>query len=113
MFVCVYVYMYEVEQGTKQGGVLSPWLFLVFINDLIRELNNTKVGVIVNGVYFGLPMFADDLTMLSRMKSGLDRMLECTCEYGVGEFFCEVDTMEMEPYKQLDGFSSRNRKDST
>ena len=50
----------------------------MFINDLIGELNNTKVGVIVNDVYFGSPMFADDLTMLSRMKSGLDRMLECT-----------------------------------
>ena len=28
-------------------------------------------------------MFADDLTMLSRMKSGLDRMLECSWEYSI------------------------------
>ena len=28
-------------------------------------------------------MFADDLTMLSRMKSGLDRMLERTWEYSI------------------------------
>ena len=75
--------IYEVKQGTRQGGVLSPWLFLMFINDLIEELNNTKVGVCINGVYFGSPMFADDLTMLSRMKSGLDRMLECTWEYSI------------------------------
>ena len=27
--------IYEVKQGTSQSGVLSPWLFLVFINDLI------------------------------------------------------------------------------
>ena len=53
------------------------------LNDLIEELNNTKVGVFINGVYFGSPMFADDLTMLSRMKSGLDRMLECTWEYSI------------------------------
>ena len=70
--------IYEVKQGTRQGDVLSTWLFLMFINDLIGELNNTKVGVFINGVYFGSPMFADDLTMFSRMKSGLDRMLECT-----------------------------------
>ena len=76
--------IYEVKKDTRQGGVLSPWLFLEFINDVIGKLNSTKVGVfIINGVYFGSPMFADDLTMLSRMKSGLDRMLECTWEYGI------------------------------
>ena len=55
--------VYEVAQGTRQGGVLSPWLFLVFINDLMKELNNPNVGVFINGVYFGSPMFADDLTI--------------------------------------------------
>ena len=47
--------IYEVKQGTRQGGVPSPWLLLVFINDLIGELNNAKVGV-----YFESPMFTDD-----------------------------------------------------
>ena len=55
----------------------------MFINDLIRKLNNTKIGVFINDVYFGSPLFTDDLTMLSRMKSGLDRMLECTWEYSI------------------------------
>ena len=75
--------VYEVSQGTRQGGVLSPWLFLVFINDLIEELNNITTGVFINGVYFGSPMFADDLTMLSRMKSGLEKMLECAWDYSI------------------------------
>ena len=75
--------IYEVKQGTRQGGVHSPWLFLVFTNYLVGELDNTKVGVFINGVYFRSPMFADDLIMLSRMKSGLDRMLECTWEYSI------------------------------
>ena len=69
--------VYEVAQGTKQGGILSPYLFLVFINDLMKELNNTNAGVFISGVYFGSPMFADDLTMLSKMNSGLDKMLQC------------------------------------
>ncbi|CAB4026160.1 Hypothetical predicted protein, partial [Paramuricea clavata] len=67
--------------GTRQGGVLSPWLFLVFIDDLIEELKNTKAGSFLGSLYFGLPMFADDLTMLSRLKSGLDRMLKTAWEY--------------------------------
>ena len=27
--------IYTLHQGTRQSGVLSPWLFLVFVNDLI------------------------------------------------------------------------------
>jgi hypothetical protein len=33
---------YNLHQGTRQGGVLSPWLFLVFIDDLIEELKTPK-----------------------------------------------------------------------
>ena len=72
---------YNLYQGTRQGGVLSPWLFLVFIDDLIEELKNTKAGIFLGSLYFGSPMFADDLTMLSRLKSGLDRMLKTAWEY--------------------------------
>ena len=37
--------VYDVAQGTRQGGVQSPSLFLgFFINDLIEELNKTKAG---------------------------------------------------------------------
>ena len=73
--------IYELGQGTRQGGVLSPWLFLVFIDNLIEELSNIKSGICISTLYFGSPMFADDLTMLARMKSGLDKMLGCASEY--------------------------------
>lgn len=72
---------YTLKQGTRQGGVLSPWLFLVFIDDLIEELNRINAGISLYSTYYGSPMFADDLTMLSRMKSGLDRMLQTAWEY--------------------------------
>ena len=68
-------YNFHYKWDTSRG-VLSPWLFLVFIDDLIEELKNTKAGVFLGTLYFGSPMFADDLTMLSRLRSGLGKMLE-------------------------------------
>ena len=72
---------HELRQGTRQGGVLSPWLFLVFIDDLIEELNYINAGICIHSAFFGAPMFADDLTILSRLKSGLDKMLQTSSEY--------------------------------
>ena len=49
---------------------------------LSEELSNINAGVFINGVYVGSPMFADDLTVLSRMKSGIfNKMLKCTYDY--------------------------------
>ena len=58
----IYSRIYDLRQGTRQGGILSPWLFLVYINDLIYELENTCWSVFLYNKYFGSPMFADDLT---------------------------------------------------
>ena len=74
---------YDLLQGTRQGGILSPWLFTVFVNDLITLLHAAKVGVMVYGMYYGSPMYADDLTMISRLKNGLDSMLNLLFEYGL------------------------------
>ena len=72
---------YMIQQATRQGGVLSPWLFLVFIDDLIEDLQSLDAGVSLHAVYLGSPMFADDFTMLSRTKSGLDKLLQTSWEY--------------------------------
>jgi hypothetical protein len=66
---------YNLLQGTQQGGILSLWLFTVFVNDLIT-LHAAKVGVCVYGMYYGSPIYADDLTMkpsprLCHVKTGL------------------------------------------
>ena len=84
-YVCIdgkYSRIYTLHQGTRQGGVLSPWLFLVFINDLITELGNINAGVSINKVNVGSPMFADDLTLLARVKWGLDSMLQVLDNFG-------------------------------
>jgi hypothetical protein len=53
------------------------------LNDLITLLHAARVGVVVYGMYYGSPMYADDLTMISRLKNGLDLMLTLLVDYGL------------------------------
>jgi len=63
-------------RGVKQGCVLSPLLFSLYISGLGRVLHSMKEGVQFNGVFISALFFADDLVLISRTKRrGMDRLL--------------------------------------
>ena len=58
------------------GGVISPFLYLVYDNDLMWELEASEVGLIVHNINCGSPAVADDKLVLSLYKHGLDTLIK-------------------------------------
>ena len=55
---------FSVSNGVRQGGVLSPILFTVYIDDLLTELEKKKV-LVVTGTIILWVLFATLMTLLS------------------------------------------------
>ena len=70
--------------GTRQGGVCSPALFTVFIDDLLLRLQNSGFGCHVRYICFNAFMYADDLLLLSISISELQDMIDiCKSELDI------------------------------
>ncbi|MCG7876973.1 MAG: reverse transcriptase domain-containing protein, partial [Candidatus Thiodiazotropha endolucinida] len=49
---------FDISQGTRQGGVLSPFLYLCFANDLLEELSRCTAGLKMFGYNISCPAVA-------------------------------------------------------
>ena len=64
--------------GLRQGGILSPYLFNVYVDDLSLRLNTIPIGCTVNGHTINNLCYADDMVLLSPSLSGLQQLInEC------------------------------------
>ena len=73
---------FRISNGTRQGSVLSPALFSVYLDDLIKELREQGLGCHIGGWWMGACGFADDLILLAPVRSVLQRMVSICEKYG-------------------------------
>ena len=71
------------NQGVKQGCILSPTLFNIYLADLQAEVETSECDPvhIKEGSSMGCLIWADDLLLLSKSKNGLDNMLSALKDF--------------------------------
>ena len=73
--------VFDIPTGTKQGGVLSPDFFALYMHDLIQLLRTSGYGCYVIQMCIACIFFADDIVLLSPSRSGLQSLLNICVTY--------------------------------
>jgi len=74
---------FVVKCGVRQGGVLSPYLFAVYIDDLIAQLTQSGHGIYIEQLFVGCVRYADDIALLSASCYGLQKLVDICSSYGI------------------------------
>ena len=71
------------NNGVKQGGVLSPILFCVYIDDLLQQLIDLDLGCHIGSVFYAVFTYADDIVLLLPSITALQTMLNVCQSYAI------------------------------
>jgi len=72
---------FHVSNGVRQGGILSPFFFNVYMHDLDVSLTTRNVGCGINGVLINHLLYADDLCLICPSVKCLQLLIDHCCEY--------------------------------
>ena len=84
---------FEIEQGVRQGCVLSPKLFSIFFNDLVKAINDPKLGEFYKGLGLKIDpqagdderlramFYADDIVLMAESAEHLQALINRVQDY--------------------------------
>ena len=70
------------DQATRrQGGIISPLIFNIYVDDLIDLLRSLHVGCHLIDTFVACIFYADDLALLSPTRETMQQLLDTTTKY--------------------------------
>ena len=76
-----YSFRFNVSNGVKQGGVLSPILFTIYMDVLLERLNNSGYGCYMGHMFTGAFGYADDIIMLAPTRTSMETLISICEEF--------------------------------
>ena len=77
-----YSHYFTICNGVRQGGILSPRLFALYVNQLTDKLLSCNAGCYINDMCINHVMHADDICLLAHGASAMQSLLEVCYDYG-------------------------------
>ena len=77
------VLFFTISNGVRQGRILSPKLFFVYMDDLSKLLINSGIGCFIDNVCFNLVFYADDLCLIAPCAIALQELLNICHSYSI------------------------------
>ena len=69
------------RKGIREGCTLSPWLFNIFMDNVVREARRECIRkVVLSTGTVGLLMFVDDMVMIAETEEALQHNVEAMNE---------------------------------
>ena len=72
---------FSIKQGTREGSICAPFYYIVYINDLLKELLCSPHGLHIGDLSLSAPTQADDIVLLSLSRKHLQVLLNICCNY--------------------------------
>lgn len=73
-------------RGVRQGSFMSPALFLLVMDPLLRQLQSLSIGASVNNMYAGGFLHADDIRTLATSASSLEAQISTVTTFADENF---------------------------
>ena len=67
---------FSISNGTRQGSVMSPILWAIYCDPLIKRLRKLGLGAHIAGLYMGVACFADDVILIAPCYQAMQIMLQ-------------------------------------
>ena len=72
---------FSIKAGVRQGGILSPVFYCLYVDDLVEILSAIGIGCHLRETFLSILLYADDMALLAPSLKGLQTLLSATEQY--------------------------------
>lgn len=81
----------DIGNGTRQGGILSPYLFTRYVRELTNTIVSIHIGCNIGGVFYNILAYADDIVLLAPSWRALQLLINILSQCSIDiQMSCNV-----------------------